>query len=322
MKSEEFVSELIDLLINSVIKVEPTAPTPQATHNETPSVEGLNDVNLNYSDADYQNFAQFVSNFEVNNDIKFEPAPTPQATHDETPSVEEVCENFGLNDVNLNYSDANYQNFAQFVSDFEVNNDIKVEPPAPTPQATHDETPSVEEACEIFGLNNVNLNYSDAAYQNFAQFVSDFEVNNDIKVEPPAHTPQATHHETLSVEEACEIFGLNDVNLNYSDAAYQNFAHSVSDFEVKNDIKVEPPQAPPTPKATNDESEIRSDSQINNYIKTLLLSLLKTELAEESEEKKCLPVPEMNVELDDSTPRYRTRLEIWKRLAHEKGHKC
>ena len=212
MKSEEFVSDLIDLLINSVIKVEP-------------------------------------------------PAPTPQATHDETPSVEEVCENFGLNDVNLNYSDANYQNFAQFVSDFEINNDIKVEPPAPTPQATHDETPLDEEVCENFGLNDVKLNYSDADYQNFAQFVSDFEINNDIKVEPPA----------------------------------------------------------PTPKATNDESEIRSDSQINNYIKTLLLSLLKTELAEESEEKKCLPVPEMTV---DSTPRYLTRLEIRKRLAHEKGHKC
>ena len=68
------------------------------------------------------------------------------------------------------------------------------------------------------------------------------------------------------------------------------------------------------------ESEIRSDFQINNYIKTLLLSLLKTELAEESEEKKWLPVPEMTVELDD-TPRYLTRLEIRKRSAHEKGRK-
>ena len=65
MKSEEFVSDLIDLLINSVIKVEPPAPTPQATHDETPSVEeicenfGLNDVDLDYSDADYQNLTTY-----------------------------------------------------------------------------------------------------------------------------------------------------------------------------------------------------------------------------------------------------------------------
>ena len=34
------------------------------------------------------------------------------------------------------------------------------------------------------------------------------------------------------------------------------------------------------------ESEIRSDFQIHSYIKTLLLSLIKPKLAEESEEKK------------------------------------
>ena len=42
------------------------------------------------------------------------PAPTPQATNDETPSVEEVCENFGLNDVELDYSDADYQNLTTY----------------------------------------------------------------------------------------------------------------------------------------------------------------------------------------------------------------
>jgi chromodomain-helicase-DNA-binding protein 4 len=42
------------------------------------------------------------------------PAPTPQATNDETPSVEEVCENFGLNDVDLDYSDADYQNLTTY----------------------------------------------------------------------------------------------------------------------------------------------------------------------------------------------------------------
>ena len=42
------------------------------------------------------------------------PAPTPQATNDEAPSVEEVCENFGLNDVNLDYSDADYQNLTTY----------------------------------------------------------------------------------------------------------------------------------------------------------------------------------------------------------------
>ena len=62
IKSEEFVSDLIDLLINSVIKVEPPAPTPQATQDETPSVEevcenfGLNDLDWDYSDGEYQNF--------------------------------------------------------------------------------------------------------------------------------------------------------------------------------------------------------------------------------------------------------------------------
>ena len=60
------------------------------------------------------------------------------------------------------------------------------------------------------------MNYSDAAYQNFAQFVSDFEVNNDIKVEPPAPTLQ-----TPLVKEVCKNFGLTDVDLDYSDAEYQ-----------------------------------------------------------------------------------------------------
>merc|ERR1712141_669916 len=42
------------------------------------------------------------------------PAPTPQASNDETPSVEEVCENFGLNDVDLEYSEADYQNLTTY----------------------------------------------------------------------------------------------------------------------------------------------------------------------------------------------------------------
>ena len=49
------------------------------------------------------------------------PEPTLQATnarltnaHDKSLSVEEVCENFGLNDVNLDYSDAKYQNVTTY----------------------------------------------------------------------------------------------------------------------------------------------------------------------------------------------------------------
>merc|ERR1711976_275929 len=42
------------------------------------------------------------------------PAPTPAPANDETPSVEEVCENFGLNDVDLEYSDADYQNLTTY----------------------------------------------------------------------------------------------------------------------------------------------------------------------------------------------------------------
>ena len=44
------------------------------------------------------------------------PEPTLQATnaHDKILSVEEVCENFGLNDVNLDYSDAEYQNLTTY----------------------------------------------------------------------------------------------------------------------------------------------------------------------------------------------------------------
>merc|ERR1711899_409055 len=43
------------------------------------------------------------------------PAPTPAAaSNDETPSVEEVCENFGLNDVDLEYSEADYQNLTTY----------------------------------------------------------------------------------------------------------------------------------------------------------------------------------------------------------------
>ena len=65
VKSEKIVSDLIDLLIKNVIKVEPPAPTPKATNDETPSVKevcenfGLNDVDLDYSDADYQNLTTY-----------------------------------------------------------------------------------------------------------------------------------------------------------------------------------------------------------------------------------------------------------------------
>ena len=34
IRLNSFVSDLIDLLINNVIKVEPPAPTPQTTHDE------------------------------------------------------------------------------------------------------------------------------------------------------------------------------------------------------------------------------------------------------------------------------------------------
>ena len=58
---------------------------------------------------------KFVSNFEINNE---NPAPsTLQATNDETPSVEDFCENFDLNDVDLDYSDADYQNLTTFIQD-------------------------------------------------------------------------------------------------------------------------------------------------------------------------------------------------------------
>ena len=65
VKSEKIVSDLIDLLIKNVIKVEPPTPTPKATNDETPSVKevcenfGLNDVDLDYSDADYQNLKTY-----------------------------------------------------------------------------------------------------------------------------------------------------------------------------------------------------------------------------------------------------------------------
>ena len=42
------------------------------------------------------------------------PEPTLQATKDKFLSVEEVCENFGLNDINLDYSDAKYQNVTTY----------------------------------------------------------------------------------------------------------------------------------------------------------------------------------------------------------------
>ena len=44
------------------------------------------------------------------------PEPTLKGTkaHDKSLSVEEVCENFGLNDINLDYSDANYQNVTTY----------------------------------------------------------------------------------------------------------------------------------------------------------------------------------------------------------------
>jgi len=46
--------------------------------------------------------------------VESSPAPTPAPANDETPSVEEVCENFGLNDVDLEYSDADYQNLTTY----------------------------------------------------------------------------------------------------------------------------------------------------------------------------------------------------------------
>ena len=38
IRLNSFVSDLIDLLINNVIKVKPPAPTPQATHDEEKNV--------------------------------------------------------------------------------------------------------------------------------------------------------------------------------------------------------------------------------------------------------------------------------------------
>merc|ERR1712083_1031797 len=46
--------------------------------------------------------------------VESSPAPTPAPANDETPSVEEVCENFGLNDVDLEYSEADYQNLTTY----------------------------------------------------------------------------------------------------------------------------------------------------------------------------------------------------------------
>ena len=184
---------------------------------------------------------------------------------------------------------------------------------------------------------NFQLDKSTSNFQmKSEEFVSDLIdllINSVIKVEPPAPTPKATNDEIPLFEEICKNFGLNDVDLDYSDADYQNLttykmfqqAYRSRNQSANPKVSCQAARAE-APEAEEDleekiESEIRSDFQINNYIKTLLLSLLKTELAEESEEKKCLPVPEMTVELDD-TPRYLTRLEIRKRLAHEKGRKC
>ena len=184
---------------------------------------------------------------------------------------------------------------------------------------------------------NFQLDKSTSNFQmKSEEFVSDLIdllINSVIKVEPPAPTPKATNDEIPLFEEICKNFGLNDVDLDYSDADYQNLttykmfqqAYRSRNQSANPKVSCQAARAE-APEAEEDleekiESEIRSDFQINNYIKTLLLSLLKTELAEESEEKKCLPVPEITVELDD-TPRYLTRLEIRKRLAHEKGRKC
>ena len=49
--------------------------------------------------------------------IQEEPAPPPvvEAASDEAlPTVAEVCENFGLNDVDLDYTDADYQNLTTY----------------------------------------------------------------------------------------------------------------------------------------------------------------------------------------------------------------
>ena len=43
------------------------------------------------------------------------PAPTLQVTNDENLSVEEVCQSFGLTDVDLDYSDAEYQNLTTYI---------------------------------------------------------------------------------------------------------------------------------------------------------------------------------------------------------------
>jgi len=186
--------------------------------------------------------------------------------------------------------------------------------------------------------NNVEIEQSVQEWEEkieSEQFVSDFlhlllqklPMNND---------------ETHSVKEVCENFGINEVDLDCSDDDYQNLT-TYKMFQQAYRLRIQsanPKVSQPkqmmllaakwrefqaagaeAPEAEEEaeeeiESEIRSEFQIHSYIKTLLLSLIKTKLAEESEEiEKGLPVPEM-------TPRYLTRLEIRKRLVHEKGHKC
>ena len=43
-----------------------------------------------------------------------EASPAPQQSNDDAPTVSEVCDNFGLNDVDLEYTDADYQNLTTY----------------------------------------------------------------------------------------------------------------------------------------------------------------------------------------------------------------
>ena len=142
--------------------------------------------------------------------------------------------------------------------------------PAPTPQATNDEAPSVEEVCENFGLNDVNLDYSDADYQNLTTYKM-FQQAYRSRIQsanPKVPQPKLTMLLAAKWRE------------------FQTARAKASEAEEESEEKI--------------ESAIRSDFQISKYNKTLSLSLRNTELAEESEEKKCLPVPEMTVELDNT----------------------
>ena len=80
--------------------------------SDLPDNEGGEPVEEEEEEQDYTPKAKSKKGAKKSADSS--PAPTPQATNDETPSVEEVCENFGLNDVDLDYSDADYQNLTTY----------------------------------------------------------------------------------------------------------------------------------------------------------------------------------------------------------------